>query len=197
MDINKDKEIKAWHAEWLASHKDTRFRVTERGKLITYFSGSKRCLYRRNTLLEFRDIKLVISTLGNLTDLDNKLVCISGKSYYETRVFHALTDIKRNSYRDIDPERKVKVNTITKINKPDSDIKADQMHEKVIKELTYRLDKGDLLDGHGIPTCEHNWEDTGYVFHNTTGTDWVICFICTKCRKAERGVDVSQLSKRS
>ena len=58
--------------------------VTERG-WPGHFILSDRCLFRRNTLLEYKDKKWVVSTVGNYINRENKLDTIGHRRWYETR----------------------------------------------------------------------------------------------------------------
>jgi hypothetical protein len=111
---------------------------TERG-WPGHLCVAERCLFRRNTLLEHKDIKIVISTVG-LYKTENGFETIGGiERYYETMVFYA-NDDKR--YYDADVSREICFNSNWYINKIDADDKANEMHENVICEIIDKLEKG-------------------------------------------------------
>lgn len=113
---------------------------TERG-WAGHFCCAERCKFRRNTLLEFNDIKIVVSTVGLMKTLDEKKyekVNIHG--YFETKAFYSDEEDKR--YNDADVEREVNFESNWYIKKIDADDKANEMHEKVVKEISDKLKKG-------------------------------------------------------
>lgn len=113
---------------------------TERG-WAGHFICSNRCKFRRNTLLEYGDIKLVVSTVGNMfsvSSYDKYEEVAIGKDY-ETYVFFA---DENDPYLDADVSRTLyEFCDSYKITKTDEtpDLTANKMHEdtvvKVIKKL--------------------------------------------------------------
>ncbi len=61
------------------------FKRTERGWAGHYFCAD-RCRFRRNTLLEYGNQAIVVSTVGNLV-IDGKLETIGSERYAETLAF--------------------------------------------------------------------------------------------------------------
>lgn len=114
---------------------------TERG-WAGHFCAAHGCGFRRNTLLECRDLKLVISTVGNyqIPSIPGITEIGCGR-YYETMVFHALWDDK---FLDADVCRgEIPINSKWCISTLNSDIEANDMHEAVVAEMTQRLSEGD------------------------------------------------------
>ncbi|KKN62585.1 hypothetical protein LCGC14_0509960 [marine sediment metagenome] len=122
---------------------------TERGWGAHHILGS-RCRFRRNTLLEFDDIKIVVSTVGLAENLARKDQAVTPEelfdpvaglgSYFETMAFHALSE--DNRYHDIDVCRSVSFESPCHIAEIDADDKANDMHERVVTELGTRLVQG-------------------------------------------------------
>ena len=119
---------------------------TERG-WAGHFIAASSCRFRRNTLLECGDIKIVVSTVGAMY-LNGKIEEIGVDRHYETMVFHV--DPKSEDYKDVDVSRQVWFDSpwSLKVKKTDKfiDLKANDMHEAVVKELTEKLEKGIALD---------------------------------------------------
>ena len=69
-------------------------KVTERG-WAGHFILADRCLFRRNTLLEYKDKKWVVSTVGAYRNRENKMDSIGYCRWYETGVFEAY---EKNGY---------------------------------------------------------------------------------------------------
>jgi len=109
---------------------------TERG-WPGHFICADRCLFRRNTLLEHGDIKIVVSTVGAMET-------VSCDRYYETMVFHSKKDDKK--YHDIDVNKQVDFDSKWEINVLD-DVKANRMHEKVVREISRELLAGNKYEG--------------------------------------------------
>ena len=112
---------------------------TERG-WGGHFIGASQCLFRRNTLLKYKNIRIVISTVGNYI-YDNKPMEIGYNRYYETMIFHAH---KIESYWDADVKRQIDAVAQWSICEVDinSDNLANEMHEANVKEITDSLING-------------------------------------------------------
>jgi len=102
-------------------------KVTERG-WPGHFCCAPYCLFRRNTLLEYKDIKIVVSTVGGyVASVDyDKFSRIGINRFYETMAFHALADDDR--YHDADVERVVQFDSKWSIDHLDADDEANEMH---------------------------------------------------------------------
>jgi hypothetical protein len=117
---------------------------TERG-WAGHFIGAMDCLFRRNTLLEYGDIKIVVSTVGLYLPCSYRKerkfqeIGASGRMF-ETMAFHAKYDQGR--YWDADVQRPVYFGSEWSINKEDADDEANDMHENVVHEI----EQGILLE---------------------------------------------------
>lgn len=122
---------------------------TERGWIGHYILADK-CLFRRNTLLEYNEIKIVISTVGLLLNENWREDCdlprfstIGCNRHFETIAFHANKD-KR--YYDADVSRQIYFTSQWKIEELDADDKANDMHEEVVKEIMEKLLNGEKFE---------------------------------------------------
>lgn len=114
---------------------------TERG-WAGHFCCAKDCLFRRNTLLECGQTRIVVSTVGMMLDRHLKrraFLIIGGSRHYETAAFHARHE---DGYWDADVTRQVDFDSAWCIAEKFKDEKANQMHEKVVEELMKRLENG-------------------------------------------------------
>ena len=113
---------------------------TERG-WAGHFCASDACLFRRNTLLECCGVKVVVSTVGNYS-YKGKVSTIGVNRYYETMAFFAQDD----EYNDADVSRQIWLDTNCEITSMDGlpDLRANEMHEKAVDEISDRLIKGAL-----------------------------------------------------
>jgi hypothetical protein len=107
-----------------------------------HFICSNKCRFRRNTLLVFNDLKIVISTVG-LMESNGKIETIGHNRYFETMAFHS--DTKDTRYDDADVSKQVNFNSEWAIADKDADDKANEMHEAVVVEITNRLLLGDVF----------------------------------------------------
>lgn len=111
---------------------------TERG-WAGHFICSNICLFRRNTLIEYENKKWVVSTVGRMVT-ENKFETIGLGRYYETKAFEAQLD-KTGLYWDANVSRQINFDsdwTIPDI-KLDSELRANEMHEKVVQELMEKI----------------------------------------------------------
>lgn len=123
-------------------------KVTERG-WAGHFICADKCKFRRNTLIEHEDIKIVVSTVGLMETPWKKgdkfyrgaYEEIGLSRYFETMAFHANTNDTR--YHDTDISREVRFVSPWAIDIIDADDKANDMHEVVVKEIMDRLLQGE------------------------------------------------------
>lgn len=109
---------------------------TERG-WAGHFICAQDCHFRRNTLLEHEDERIVISTVGNMwSDAPNKTepTEIGHERYYETMVFGAT---KQGLYWDADVTQQVDFDSPWSIGEAEeeSDEAANDMHETAVAEI--------------------------------------------------------------
>lgn len=114
---------------------------TERG-WAGHFICSHDCTFRRNTLLEYGDIKIVVSTVGNLVPKlsTREAETIGYNRYFETMAFHAKQD--KQGYWDANVSMQIDFNSEWAISEPWQEDKANEMHENVVTEIA-----GKLIDG--------------------------------------------------
>ena len=107
---------------------------TERG-WIGHFICADRCRFRRNTLLEEGDTRIVVSSVGAFYPKpDGGPDTIGHERHYETMAFHAEWD---GTYWDADVARPVDFDSpfsIYGVNH-DSDKAANDQHEFVVSEI--------------------------------------------------------------
>lgn len=113
---------------------------TERG-WGGHFICAYDCRFRRNTLLEYGDVRIVISTVGNYV-FKEKTDIIGHERYYETMAFHAKLD---EIYWDADVQREVDFESQWAVRQIGiySDQEANDMHEAVVKEISNNLTEGE------------------------------------------------------
>ena len=120
-------------------------KVTERG-WPGHFICAHRCLFRRNTLIEYKDKKWVISTVGAMRTLDGKLDMIGYNRFFETMAFEA---IDQDQYLDADVTKEISFDSELGLfaeswdkliaEHPLVDKDANDMHEKVVSELISKI----------------------------------------------------------
>ncbi len=114
---------------------------TERG-WAGHFICANRCRFRRNTLLAFNDIKIVVSSVG-LMEIDGKFDTIGHNRHFETMAFHC--DLTDKRYYDADVSKRVFFDSDWAIAEVDADDKANEMHEAVVLEITNKLLAGETF----------------------------------------------------
>lgn len=109
---------------------------TERG-WAGHFICSYRCQFRRNTLLEYEGVFIVVSTVGRMEYTGDPMLDTVGRDrYYETMAFYSDTsDLK---FHDIDVERQVHLDCDWTLNEID-DNKANDMHEKAVDWVSRQM----------------------------------------------------------
>jgi hypothetical protein len=117
---------------------------TERG-WAGHFICSYKCLFRRNTLLECGDVRLVVSTVGGLRTAVSPPETIGYNRYYETMVFPACYE---DPYWEADTARgEISFESnwaIDHIGRKSAG-EANDMHEAVVDEMTARLEAGETF----------------------------------------------------
>ena len=115
-----------------------RMKRTERG-FAGHFIGSRSCNFRRNTLLESGDKRIVVSTVGNYRPncdrrgREDAVEEIGHQRYYETMAFHAKwigSYWEANVTQEIDAE--IDVPWAISVWEEHSDRDADLMHEAYV-----------------------------------------------------------------
>ena len=122
---------------------------TERG-WAGHFILADRCRFRRNTLLEYDEIQIVVSTVGLMKSLietpaeKQEFDTVGHNRYYETMAFHAtITDTR---YHDADTSREVFFESPWSIDEADADDRANRMHDTVVNEIAYHLIEGNKFE---------------------------------------------------
>ena len=112
--------------------------ITERG-WAGHFNGSNRCLFRRNTLIEFGEQRVVVSTVGLMQSrVEGELEPIGYNRYYETMAFDAEWE---DPYWEADVGRQLTFESPWSLNEKEreSDDKANKMHDLVVAELSAKM----------------------------------------------------------
>lgn len=120
---------------------------TERG-WAGHFICAYRCLFRRNTLLECGETKVVVSTVGLLMkpaydriSLDEmEFDTIGHERYYETKAFHS----KGDQFDDADVAEEIEFSSNWRIDRIDAELEANAMHKTVVEEIISMIENGTL-----------------------------------------------------
>jgi len=106
-----------------------------------HFICADACSFRRNTLLTYGSIRIVVSTVGLMKSFtgDSKYAEIGCNRYYETMAFHS--DVNDEEYHDADVSREVTFDSMWSIDELCVDNKANDMHETVVREISGKLKK--------------------------------------------------------
>lgn len=122
---------------------ENKVKRTERG-WAGHFCCADRCLFRRNTLLEYGGLKVVVSTVGRMLNLKGDDFEMIGRGrHFENRVFMSCG----NKWDDIDSGNPVSFKSERDLPEPDMELEANEMHENVVKEITGYLLAGTLKYG--------------------------------------------------
>lgn len=120
---------------------------TERGWAGHLFFASG-CRFRRNTLIEYGNKKWIVSTVGCYVNPAGNVDTIGHNRFYETMAFEAE---EQNGYLDADVSSEIPFESDWGIfgenwkdiiaKYPQIDNVANDMHEKVVEELTVSIQK--------------------------------------------------------
>ncbi len=133
-------------ADRLAATSEHRIKITYRG-WPGHYCSSRYCIFHLNTLLECGDVRVVVSTVGNMWDprqgTHARPVEVGSGRFYETMAFHA-TSMDR--YWDADVTRVVSITGCRGVDKLDteSDRKAQEMHEAAVQDIARRIQNGEI-----------------------------------------------------
>ena len=120
--------------------------VIERG-WPGHFMFADKCIFRRNTLLEYKDIKWIVSTVGNYRNSKNRIDSIGHCRWYETMAYEAK---EKNGFIEADVEKKIFFDSkcgiwgdsweeVCKNCNDTPDNAANDMHDKVVSELIDKI----------------------------------------------------------
>jgi hypothetical protein len=124
-----------------------RVKRTERGWAGHYICAL-RCRFRRNTLIECGDVKVVVSTVGlqekmPFDDLEDKFERVGPGRYFETMAFYTRDGDTR--YNDADITRRFNFDSPWRIDEIDADDRANDMHEAVVEEIMGKLQNDETV----------------------------------------------------
>ena len=110
-----------------------------------HFICANQCRFKLNTLVEYGDIRIVISTVGAMVDItgDKKFMEIGCNRHYETMAFHAS---KNGEFWDADTSRQVYFDSDWAWSDINDEWKANKGHLKVIHEIVTKLEAGELFE---------------------------------------------------
>lgn len=125
-------------------------KTTERG-WAGHFIRADGCRFRRNTLIQCDDKRIVVSTVGNLISND-KIESVGSNRWYETMAFEAYyNEFDGCGYWEADVSKEVPFDSPGGLyadtwkelchTHPDVDNVANDMHEKVVAEICDRLER--------------------------------------------------------
>lgn len=122
--------------------KDQAVKITERGWAGHYICAD-RCKFRRNTLVEYGDERIVVSTVGALF-VDGQMEQVGDGRYYETMAFGAANVSFGYVDADISDERRFDsqfaISAESAKDLPvDVDNAANAMHDAVVAEFVKKL----------------------------------------------------------
>lgn len=113
--------------------------ITDRGWPGHFICGH-RCTFRRNTLIECGERRVVVSTVGNMLTRDESgREEIGHNRHYETMAFEAK---REGSYWEADVCQQLDFDSDWCIEgvTEDSDLRAGEMHEAVVAEFVAKLE---------------------------------------------------------
>ena len=127
-----------------------RAKITYRG-WAGHFICAHRCRFRLNSLVEYGDIRIVVSTVGlmeGVKGVDTEtFVVIGHERYYETMAFHAKAiETEKEKFWDADVSRQVCFESDWCINEIEAENKATKMHFDVVNEVARKLESGKTLE---------------------------------------------------
>ncbi len=131
-----EKEGEASEGRSVSSQAPGRVTTVERG-WAAHFCAAHRCQFRRNTLLECGEKRVVVSTIGGW-HRDGGTEKIGCNRYFETMAFEAQWE---EPYWEANISKQTDFNSNWQLDHWDrnSDAAANDMHEAVVAEISERL----------------------------------------------------------
>jgi len=124
-------------------------KITYRGWPGHFICGD-RCMFHLNTLIELRDVRVVVSTVGMMRDFHApdglnvaKYETIGHERYFETMAFHAE---RRGEFWDADAHREVRFESNWAYSSLSDEWKANKGHLAVVNEIATKLEAGQPLN---------------------------------------------------
>ena len=117
----------------------SKIKRTERG-WAGHFICCHKCRFHLNTLLEYKDVKIVVSTVGMMIT-DDEPERIGRNRYYETMAFHAKD---KGVFTEINVKKQVLFDSEYAIEKPYKDNEANEMHGNAVQEIINKLEAKEL-----------------------------------------------------
>jgi hypothetical protein len=104
-----------------------------------HFILSNLCQFKRNTLVEYEDTRVVVSTVGQML-MDGRVEALDLKhTYYETMAFYALDNTPA-----ADTTRQIYISSKNKIYEKDVKEAANRMHNGVVEEISGKIISGEI-----------------------------------------------------
>lgn len=106
------------------------------------------CAFRRHTMLEYGEITISVSSVGNMlkNERERKIETIGSERYFETMAFHSEPPRDGNPWKDADVSRQINFNSPWSIDQPWMEQQANEMHEAVVAEITQGLLAGNKYE---------------------------------------------------
>lgn len=138
----------------------TDVKITERGWAGHYICSDK-CLFRRNTLIQYKDKNWVVSTIGNQVSWNpfskkKEPIPVGYSRWYETMAFVA----DDSEYHDVIVDKEIEFDSLDGLYAktydelkglyPYPDNAANDMHDEVVKELIMKIQKRGINDLFGL-----------------------------------------------
>lgn len=121
---------------------ENEIKTTERGWVVRTYSQSG-LRFSRNTLVEFYNLKVIVSTVGRLCLLGlNEPIPLPEGGYYNTKAFIPKESSKYDHNIDINKEIVIGCKNAIDHFDEDTDNEANEMHENAVKWVCEQLKKG-------------------------------------------------------
>ena len=115
-------------------------KITYRG-WAGHFICAYRCQFQLNTLLEYKDTKVVVSTVGRMLKnpqrLEDGFETIGHNRHFETMAFYAFKD--SDGFIDAEPGNEYPFSSEWAYEDPEDEMKATKGHWKVVEEIKNNL----------------------------------------------------------